>query len=60
MSSDRKIKAKIISETNKDLKRSKQIQCLVDWVQNKYDAINCIEKIVELEKMIFLSEIVKK
>jgi hypothetical protein len=38
------------------IKRNKQYKVLEEWYKNKITAKECIEKIIQLEKLVFLQE----
>ena len=48
--------SKQILKNSEIIKRNKQYKILQEWHNNKITAKQCIERIVELEKLVFLEE----
>ena len=57
MSYETKTKAKLFCEANKDRRRAEQLQWLINCFQKKCSADHCIDKILEVEKIIYLTDL---
>ena len=57
MSYDSKTKAKLFCEANKDRRRAEQIQWLIKCFKKECTSDQCIDQIVNAEKMIYFTEL---